>query len=192
MAGLNSSELEAIIKLANKGMAGRELRKALADDHNIILGRNQIGGLLYRLRQKKLVKVPAEKIRATRQRNPRSSVTLPKSAGRLSGMPMLQRPRFAPPPQPMQEAAPLFLPTTPPLPETNVVYGPANLFELRRDSCRWPLWGDHAQPITEKLFCNEAQFGEGPYCCAHMRASTNRMDHPPSIRNAANGKKSFD
>lgn len=191
MAGLNSSELQAIITLANKGMAGRELRAALAEQHSIIMGRNQIGGLLYRLRQKNLVRVPAEKIRAPRQRSVRQPVSLARSAPRF-GMPMLPRSRYAPPPAPMREAAP---PTAPdriiPL-EQCPVFGPANLFDLRRDSCRWPLWRDDAQPITEKMFCNEAQHGEGPYCCAHMRDSVNRMDHPPSIRNAANGKKNFD
>lgn len=192
MAGLNSSQLDAIIRLANTGLAGRELREALSERHGIVLGRNQIGGLLYRLRAKGLVTVQADKIRTNRQRKfarpvgPPVSVRHPVKYAHASGASA----RFAPSLPSLAEAAPSFSPDLPAL-EPIVSRGPAAFFDLQRDSCRWPLWGYGERATPDKLFCNEAFHGEGPYCCAHTRASRNRHDHPSSVRNAAYVKKAY-
>lgn len=195
MAGLSSSQFDAIAKLANTGLCGRDLREAVSQELNIKLSRNQIGGILYRLRASNKVTVRPDKIRVVARRQAAPSHPTKSALNAPVRMPMLRGPeaRFAPSPVfNDRETAPLFptsLPGLTPLAE----YGPANMFDLRRDSCRWPLWSDDAQPIEDKFFCNEAQAepGEGPYCCAHTRAAKNRNYHPASIRNAANVKKTY-
>lgn len=191
MAGLSSSDFQKIAALANTGLCGRELREALSVQHGIKLNRNQIGGILFRLRAANKVTVRPDKRfgSSARRRSaepPHPSKSVPRPAFR---MPMLggRSARFAPSPvfnQP--ETAPAALPPLEPIVER----GPANIFDLAFDSCRWPLWPwNDASPIEAKLYCNEAQHGEGPYCCTHLRASQNPNHHPVSIRKAANVKK---
>lgn len=196
MAGLTSEQFDAIARLANQGLAGRELREAVWDELKIKLGRNQIGGILYRLRASKKVTVRPDKIRVMARRSyaepshPSKSVPRPSSR-----MPMLEglEARFAPLPGAKHRgAAPTLAPDVLPVIDYVIDRGPATIFDLQHDSCRWPLWDDAPrQPILEKLFCNEARHGDGPYCCAHTRAGHNRHDHPASIRNAANVKKTY-
>lgn len=189
MPGLTSSQFDAIAVLANKGLCGKDLRQALAELHNIKLNRNQIGGILFRLRAANKVTVRPDKIRVVARRkhappsHPSQSVPRPVHAhapgrqARFAPSPVFNQPETAPPTQ--ATLAPL------------IERGPANLFDLKADSCKWPLWSDDAQPIHDKMFCNEAQHGEGPYCCAHASASLNRHDHPASIRNAGYVKKAY-
>lgn len=194
MAGLTNEQFDVIARLANKGLSGRELREAVYNALGIKLGRNQIGGILYRLRASKKVTVGPDKIRvvARRSRAEHLSHSAPRPSPR---MPMLGgfEARYAPPPASAdREAAPTCAPTSLPILDVIVERGPATLFDLQRDSCRWPLWDDaRFLPFADKLFCNEVRHGDGPYCCAHTRASHNRHDHPVSIRNAAHVKKTY-
>lgn len=190
MAGLTSEQFDVIARLANQGLSGRDLREAVYDKLGVKLGRNQIGGILYRLRASKKVTVRPDKIRATARHAARSSHSVPSVR---HDMPMFRGPtaRFAPSPVfHEREAAPSSPQSLPALVATPL-RGPATLFDLQRDSCRWPLWDDAPASIDDKLFCNEVRHGDGPYCCAHARESLNRHDHPVSIRNAANVKKAY-
>lgn len=48
-------------------------------------------------------------------------------------------------------------------------FGPRTIFELRRDTCRWPLWGDTDQPDSEvSEYCGEWTGGE-VYCQHHHK-----------------------
>ena len=44
------------------------------------------------------------------------------------------------------------------------------IMSLRENTCRWPLWGNHARP-DQKLFCGDATQPGRPYCPAcHPRS----------------------
>jgi hypothetical protein len=190
-----TEQLDVIARLANKGIIGRELRSILKADHGWIFNRNQMGGVLFRLRESGRVTFPAISNKVAQAAASPSAPTLRSIGDAVRAkkpMPM-SLPATVPSadaaPPPPREAAPPLPPVV--LPSADAPSLSVNLFDLRSGCCRWPLWVEDDVPIAEKFFCGSPQRPESPYCAEHHRRSSSASYHPISVRNAGNVKKAL-
>lgn len=59
---------------------------------------------------------------------------------------------------------------------------PLTLMQLKKHSCRWPLWGDDA-PETARFFCSAYASGDGKlYCKTHTEKARSKALHAPRAR----------